>query len=545
MATDDGLLYLIKWNNLSYAHATWESSADLRDDAALKTYHDRVAAGHRAAKVTNKFFRSSAGKKGGKAGKGAKGGKKRGRPSKVSNEYLSGTRVVLDDLMATGDVMGMVNNDLLPEKVKGRDMKLRGYQAEGVQFMLYNWSQNRSSILADEMGLGKTIQTVTFIHVLQRHIQRKRALRHPVLVVVPLSCLRQWEREIAVWSHLRTIVWHGDAASRKMIRAHDWFLPDLWKTGETAPSTTSKSYDEKPFGFDIVLATYESCTGDQLTRMCLGQMEWGLIVVDEAHRLKNENSLLAKTLERFHCVGTRLLLTGTPIQNNIGELWALMHFLDPDVFGDKEAFMERHDEMDSMEALEALHDDLKSYMIRRVKEDVEKSIKPKVETLVECELTVFQKVYYKALFERNAAFLYKGVRKRDRQGLWNIQMHLRKCCNHPWLLSGVRDKHVGDHASLMSKADMKDKLVRGSGKMVLLDKLLDKMRADGQRVLIFSQMVRRTCACVWWEKARERARGGEESVRGREGRQGDRGREDLRVKRARIVSNMFHPLSAL
>ena len=378
MATDDGLLYLIKWNNLSYAHATWESSADLRDDAALKTYHDRVAAGHRAAKVTNKFFRSSAGKKGGKGGKGAKGGKKRGRPSKVSSEYLSGTRVVLDDLMATDDVVGMVNNDLLPEKVKGRDMKLRGYQAEGVQFMLYNWSQNRSSILADEMGLGKTIQTVTYIHVLQRHIQRKRALRHPVLVVVPLSCLRQWEREIAVWSHLRTIVWHGDAASRKMIHAHDWFLPDLWKTGETAPSTTSKSYDEKPFGFDIVLATYESCTGDQLTRMCLGQMEWGLIVVDEAHRLKNENSLLAKTLERFHCVGTRLLLTGTPIQNNIGELWALMHFLDPDVFGDKEAFMERHDEMDSMEALEALHDDLKSYMIRRVKEDVEKSIKPKV-----------------------------------------------------------------------------------------------------------------------------------------------------------------------
>ena len=229
-----------------------------------------------------------------------------------------------------------------------------------------------------------------------------------------------------------------------------------------------------------------------------------MIVVDEAHRLKNENSLLAKTLERFHCVGTRLLLTGTPIQNNIGELWALMHFLDPDVFGDKEAFMERHDEMDSMEALEALHDDLKSYMIRRVKEDVEKSIKPKVETLVECELTVFQKVYYKALFERNAAFLYKGVRKRDRQGLWNIQMHLRKCCNHPWLLSGVRDKHVGDHASLMSKADMKDKLVRGSGKMVLLDKLLDKMRADGQRVLIFSQMVRRTCAlCLVGKGARE------------------------------------------
>jgi SNF2 family DNA or RNA helicase len=241
---------------------------------------------------------------------------------------------------------------------------------------------------------------------------------------------------------------------------------------------------ETPWMAQVVITTPEMLVADDFKE--LTAVHWEILVVDEAHRLKNHNSKLAVNLrdDKFS-FGHKLLLTGTPIQNDVQEFWTLLNFINPDDFDDAEAFLEKYGDIKSKERIDELHEEIRTYILRRLKEDVEKSVPPKEETLIEVELTVAQKQYYRALYEKNVKFLHKNNKRAlDGPSLNNLAMQLRKCCNHLFLLNGVEEEFRRKEANSVSEADF---LVKASGKLVLLDKLLPRLKQEGHRVLVFSQ----------------------------------------------------------
>jgi SNF2 family DNA or RNA helicase len=197
-------------------------------------------------------------------------------------------------------------------------------------------------------------------------------------------------------------------------------------------------------------------------------------------------------------------MTGTPLQNNTQELWTLLNFIEPGLFQSLEEFEESFGNMANREQVEALQRKISPFMLRRVKEDVAKDIPAKEETVIDVELTSIQKQYYRAIFEHNHAFLSMGSSKAVAPKLMNIQMELRKCCNHPFLLDGIESRELDKrHDELQRSGEFEGKTpeeqhnilneygyVLSSGKMVLLDKLLPKLKQEGHKVLIFSQFVK-------------------------------------------------------
>jgi SNF2 family DNA or RNA helicase len=242
-----------------------------------------------------------------------------------------------------------------------------------------------------------------------------------------------------------------------------------------------------PWMFDVLLTTPEIVCSDDFTE--LTTIKWECLVVDEAQKIKNIKSKLSINLRdaRFK-VNQRVLCTGTPIQNSMEELFSLLNFVDPDLFKDCDEFLEKYGEMKSKEVLDVLHEEIGPFILRRLKEDVEKSVPPKEETVIEVELTVAQKQYYRALFEKNVKFLHKNKKKAMHgPSLNNLAMQLRKCCNHLFLLHGIEEEYCHKEQSKNKNIQEVDLLVSGSGKLVLLDKLLPRLKQDGHRILIFSQ----------------------------------------------------------
>ena len=361
----------------------------------------------------------------------------------------------------------------LAEYVFPNGGQLRDYQAVGVTWLASNYIFDRSSILCDEMGLGKTLQTAAFIDLLAKKMHR----RGPYLIVAPLSTIPHWQREFNNWTDLNTIVYHGSAKDRELIREHEIaFECDRPKNVGLAQSylrkcmPKSRKLHERTWMAQVVITTPEMLVTDDFVE--LTHVKWEVLVVDEAHRLKNHNSRLATNLrDRRFDFGYTLLLTGTPIQNNMTELWTLLNFVDPEEFGDMDAFLEEYGDMKSKEHVDELHERIRPYILRRLKEDVEKSVPPKEETLIEVELTVLQKQYYRALYEKNVQFLHKNKKKGlDLPSLNNLAMQLRKCCNHPFLLNGVEEDIRAQEEKSSEKMSEGDFLVRASGKLVLLDK---------------------------------------------------------------------------
>ncbi|XP_010185133.1 PREDICTED: chromodomain-helicase-DNA-binding protein 1-like, partial [Mesitornis unicolor] len=213
----------------------------------------------------------------------------------------------------------------------------------------------------------------------------------------------------------------------------------------------------------------------------LGGLNWVFIGVDEAHRLKNDDSLLYKTLIHFKS-NHRLLITGTPLQNSLKELWSLLHFIMPEKFSSWEDFEEEHGKGREF-GYASLHKELEPFLLRRVKKDVEKSSPAKVEQILRMEMSALQKQYYKWILTRNYKALSKGS-KGSTSGFLNIMMELKKCCNHCYLIKPPDDNEF------YNKQEALQHLIRSSGKLILLDKLLIRLRERGNRVLIFSQMVR-------------------------------------------------------
>ena len=173
-------------------------------------------------------------------------------------------------------------------------------------------------------------------------------------------------------------------------------------------------------------------------------------------------------------------------------MWALLNFADPNKFDNLEEFIAKFGDLKNVKQVAKLHDTLKPYLLRRIKEDVEKSLPPKEETIVEVALTSIQKRFYRAIFEKNTAYLYKGLKASNQPSLMNVMMELRKCCNHPYLVRGVEERVVAEITAEEKQVEaiLMKKLIECSGKLVLLDKLLPRLFSQGHKVLIFSQMVR-------------------------------------------------------
>jgi chromodomain-helicase-DNA-binding protein 1 len=339
--------------------------------------------------------------------------------------------------------------------------QLKEFQVTGVNFMAFNWTRNQNVVLADEMGLGKTVQTVAFINWLRRTRQQGG----PFIVVVPLSTLPAWAETFDNWTpDVQYVVYNGNEAARNIIREYE-LLQD--------------ANPRKP-KFNVLLTTYEYVL---LDAAFLSQIPWQFMAVDEAHRLKNrESQLYAKLLEfKSPC---RLLITGTPVQNNLAELSALMDFLNPGLV-DIEADMDLNSEAAS-EKLAQLREAIKPLILRRTKSKVETDLPPKTEKIIRVELSDVQLEYYKNILTKNYAALNEGA-NGQKQSLLNIMMELKKASNHPFMFPNAEAKLL---ESSSRREDILRTMITSSGKMMLLDQLLAKLKRDGHRVLIFSQMVK-------------------------------------------------------
>ncbi len=233
--------------------------------------------------------------------------------------------------------------------------------------------------------------------------------------------------------------------------------------------------------FHALLTSYELVSVDSAT---LSSVDWAVLIIDEAHRLKNNQSRFFRTLFEFN-IGYKVLLTGTPLQNNLEELYHLLNFLKPDKFSDMDGFLKEFSDLAKDEQVAKLHDILGSHMLRRLKADVLKNMPTKSEFIVRVELSPVQKKYYRAILTKNFdALNVKGG--GGQVSLLNIVMELKKCSNHPYLLpaghfEAPRTPNLAYEGSALTKA---------SGKLDLLAKMLKILKEQGHRVLIFSQMTR-------------------------------------------------------
>ncbi|XP_076030630.1 nucleosome-remodeling ATPase imitation SWI isoform X2 [Oratosquilla oratoria] len=332
--------------------------------------------------------------------------------------------------------------------------EMRDYQVRGLNWMIGLYENGINGILADEMGLGKTLQTISLLGYMKHY----RNIPGPHMVIVPKSTLRNWENEFKRWCPtLKAVCLIGDQETRAN------FIRDVMMPGE----------------WDVCITSYEMCIKE---KSVFKKFNWRYMVIDEAHRIKNEKSKLSEIVREFRTTN-RLLLTGTPLQNNLHELWALLNFLLPEVFSSSEdfdAWFNTNNCLGDNTLVERLHAVLRPFLLRRLKSDVEKRLLPKKEVKIYISLTKMQREWYTKILMKDIDIV-NGAGRTEKMRLQNILMQLRKCCNHPYLFDGAEPgpPYTTDYH-----------LVENAGKMLVLDKLLPKLKEMGSRVLLFSQMTR-------------------------------------------------------
>ncbi|KAG2379064.1 hypothetical protein C9374_007702 [Naegleria lovaniensis] len=340
---------------------------------------------------------------------------------------------------------------------------LKAYQLQGLQWLVSLYNNKINGILADEMGLGKTIQTISLLSYLYEFKNNKG----PHLVIVPLSTIDNWALEFEKWCPtLKLVRYGGDKNQRKQVQ-----------------STYLKTRD-----FQVLLTQYEYITRE---KTILKKIPWNYIIMDEGHRIKNSDCKLVKALMEYSSK-YRVLLTGTPLQNDLKELWALLNFLLPKIFdssvnfenwfnspfgGDKAEMTEE----EKLLIIHRLHQVLRPFLLRREKTDVEEQLPEKSEKIIYIDLSAMQKKMYTDIQDKNK--LNVNGKRLKMQSLSNTVMQLRKVCNHPFLFfTGSEELNA------LSDEKYYEMMTKCSGKFELLDRILPKFKKTGHRVLLFSQM---------------------------------------------------------
>lgn len=313
--------------------------------------------------------------------------------------------------------------DVEIEQPKLLNAQLKEYQLKGLNWLVNLYEQGINGILADEMGLGKTVQSISVM----AYLAEKHDIWGPFLVVAPASTLHNWQQEIVKFvPEFKILPYWGSASDRKVLRK-------FWDR--------KHSTYRKDAAFHVCVTSYQLVVSDVAY---FQKMRWQYMILDEAQAIKSSQSSRWKSLLGFHC-RNRLLLTGTPIQNNMQELWALLHFIMPSLFDSHDEFsewfskdIESHAQSNTKlneDQLKRLHMILKPFMLRRVKKHVQKELGDKIELDVYCNLTYRQRAYYDNL--RNQINIMDLVEKatmgdeQDSGTLMNLVMQFRKVCNHP------------------------------------------------------------------------------------------------------------------
>ncbi|XP_061175393.1 probable global transcription activator SNF2L2 [Saccostrea echinata] len=353
--------------------------------------------------------------------------------------------------------------------------KLKEYQIKGLEWLVSLYNNHLNGILADEMGLGKTIQTIGLI----TYLMEKKKVNGPFLIIVPLSTLSNWVLEFEKWApSVIKIAYKGSPTTRRMI------APQL-----------------KAAKFNVLLTTYEYIIKD---KAALSKLRWRYMIIDEGHRMKNHHCKLTQVLNTHYSAPHRLLLTGTPLQNKLPELWALLNFLLPSIFKSCSTFEQWFNapfamtgekvELNQEETLliiRRLHKVLRPFLLRRLKKEVESQLPDKVEYVIKCEMSALQRCVYRHM-QAKGILLTDGSEK-DKKGrggskaMMNTIMQLRKICNHPFIFQHLEEaiaEHQGGTGASVSGPD----LYRTAGKFEFLDRVLPKLKTLHHRVLLFCQM---------------------------------------------------------
>ncbi|VDO95310.1 unnamed protein product [Heligmosomoides polygyrus] len=333
----------------------------------------------------------------------------------------------------------------VPFLIKGT---LREYQMVGLDWLVTLYENNVNGILADEMGLGKTIQTIALL----AHLACVHRIWGPHLIIVPNSVILNWEMEFKKWCPaFKILTYYGSQKERAEKRRCSTTMCNLyacshqtakyrfvfWTSTEATTLANLLNFKgwTKPNTFHVCIASYNTVTTDIRS---FKRKEWQYMILDEAHNIKNFKSQRWQALlnVRSH---SRLLLTGTPLQNSLMELWSLMHFLMPEIFSSHDDFkqwfsnpltgMVEGSIMYSSHLMGQLHKVLRPFVLRRLKRDVEKELPEKTEHVLKVPLSKRQRYLYDDFMSRRST--RENLKSGNMLSVLNIVMQLRKCCNHP------------------------------------------------------------------------------------------------------------------
>ena len=345
---------------------------------------------------------------------------------------------------------------------------LKSYQIKGLQWLVSLYVNNLNGILADEMGLGKTIQTIALLC----YIMEKKNNEGPFLIIAPLATISNWVIEFQRWApDIKIVVYKGAPAERRQM---------------------AFQIKQDKHKYNAVLTTYEYIMKD---KYALNKVTWQYIIVDEGHRMKNYKSKFTQTLgTQFNSV-YRLLLTGTPLQNNLSELWALLNFLLPKIFNSCDDFEkwfnqpfssklpgEKNTELTEEQELliiHRLHNILRPFLLRREKKEVEKELPSKTEYVIKLQISDWQKIVYSQIKEQGLLAEDPSTGRLGNKALMNTMMQLRKVCNHPYHFIDLNN-------SMFEHID--EWIIKSSGKFEFLDRIIPKLLYFKHKILIFSQM---------------------------------------------------------